>query len=247
MVDALVDKDTAVITFNNRGFEQISEVKRVRGKKREWIRAGAAHERFADSPDDVQGAINYVRRTGVKQIHLAGHSTGAQKSIYWAYKHRGGRIVKSIILFGPLSDYAGYLAGTSASKRRKAVAHALSLVRRGKQHELMPPQLREWFACDAQRFLSLYTPDSAEEIFTYAQPGKNPRALKAARVPILVLLSGADEHTDRPTHEIAAWFRSHAKATDAVEIIPDASHSFTGAERRVARRIRSFINLRTHR
>src|SRR3989344_2497057 len=102
MVAALLGKDTAVMTFNNRGFEKITEIKRRRGRKTEWVRAGATHEIFTECADDIQGAVNVARRAGAKRIYLAGHSTGCQKAVYWASKS-GGRGVKGIILFGPLS------------------------------------------------------------------------------------------------------------------------------------------------
>src|SRR3989338_10849106 len=90
IVEKLVDKNTAVISFNNRGHDKVSRIARV-GEKRigKTILGGGAHEVFTDCVDDIQGAINFVRRAGVKNIYLAGHSTGCQKSIYWAGKKSG--------------------------------------------------------------------------------------------------------------------------------------------------------------
>src|SRR3989344_8160069 len=145
IVNELVDEKTAVITFNNRGFEKVTEIKRIRGKKREWVRAGATYEVFTECADDIQGAISFVRRAGVKNIYLAGHSTGCQKAVYWASKYRGGRAATGIVLLGPLSDYAIALAQNKKGKLKKAVAHARRLVRSGKPHELMPKELGSWF------------------------------------------------------------------------------------------------------
>lgn len=239
VVAALVGKDTGVLTFNNRGFEKITEIKRKRGHKTEWIRAGATHEIFTECADDIQGAVNLARRMGAKRIYLAGHSTGCQKAVYWATK-KSARGVKGIILFGPLSDYAGALKDYPKKKLARAVVHARKLVRAGKPHEFMPKELGPWFVCDAQRFLSLYTPDSAEEIFTYVQPAKNPRLLKKVRVPVLTLLAGADEHGDRPAKEIAAWFEKYLRKGKVV-IVPHVKHSFRGGERVVAREVRRFM------
>ncbi|OGG80631.1 hypothetical protein A3A39_04030 [Candidatus Kaiserbacteria bacterium RIFCSPLOWO2_01_FULL_54_13] len=239
MVATLVGSDTAVMTFNNRGFEKITEIKRRKGRKTEWVLAGATHEVFTECADDIQGAVNFARRAGAKSIYLAGHSTGCQKAFYWAGRY-GARGVRGIILFGPLSDYASALKEFPKNKLKRAVAHARLLVRKGKPHEFMPKELGPWFVCDAQRFLSLYTPDSVEEIFTYAQAKKTPRLLKKVRISTLVLLAGADEHGDRPAKEIAAWFEKNTRKGRVV-IIPRVKHSFRGGEKVVAREIRRFI------
>ena len=239
VVGALVDAKTAVITFNNRGFEQIASIKRMRGKKTEYVTAGAAHERFTDCSDDIQGAVNTVRKARVKNIFLAGHSTGCQKAYYWASKSKGGRSVKGIILLGPLSDYAIALAEDTKGRLKTSIAHARKLVRSDKPHELMPKALGPWFVCDAQRFLSLYTPESVEDTFPYGQK-KNPRLVKSVSVPTLVLLAGADEHGDRPAKEIGRWFEGHLQ-NGRVIIIHRVQHSFWGGEGTVAREIKRFI------
>ncbi len=191
MVDALVDTSTAVMTFNNRGFEQIGEIKRKVETKSKYVLAGAAHEIFNECADDIQGAVNFAKKTGAKGVYLAGHSTGCQKAFYWASKNAGGKGVKGIILFGPLSDYSGALATKGASALSKGVAYARKLVATGKPHELMPKHLGEWFECDAQRFLSLYTAESVEDVFPYATGGAT-KTMKKVRVPVLTLLAGAD-------------------------------------------------------
>ena len=101
IIELLARGDTAVLAFNNRGHDVVS--KSARGKK--YIIAGAAHEVFTDCVDDIQGAINFVKKQGVRDIYLVGHSTGCQKSIYWAHKKKG-KGIKGIILLAPLSDYS---------------------------------------------------------------------------------------------------------------------------------------------
>src|SRR3989344_3994372 len=95
---------------------------------------------------------------------------------------------------------------------------------------------------DAQRFLSLSTPDSVEEIFSYAQPKKNPRILRSVKVPVLVLLAEKDEYGDRPAKKIAEWFKEHIRARKSdVRVISGAPHSFADSERKVATTILRWI------
>jgi pimeloyl-ACP methyl ester carboxylesterase len=239
VVDALVTKDTAVITFNNRGFEQVATVKRVRGNTREYVTAGMAHEVFTDSIDDLQGAIDFAKKAGARDVYLAGHSTGAQKCVYWASKNRRSRTVRGVILLGALSDYAD--AAKHRAKYAKALAYAQKLIQAGLPRELLPATLTEPFVFDAQRFVSLYTPDSAEEIFSYAQPGKTPRTLRSVTIPILALFAGDDEYADRPAEEIGSWFDRNITAAHEIAIVPSVGHSFHGGEKLVAAAVRDFI------
>jgi len=235
LVNILADNQTAILTFNNRGFEKVSKM-RLAGK-RMWILVGGAHEVFTDCADDIQGATKYVRRKGVNNVYLAGSSTGCQKSVYWAYKK--GRGVRGLILLAPLSDYT--MSKDNKKKVRRALKIAKQLVRAGKSHELLPlsvwPQLQ-----DAQRFISLYSGDSQEEIFTYWDPKRNPKTLRSVKLPILVLLAEKDEYADRPAQKIGDWFAEYLKIGDEIVVVPKVGHSFKGAEKKVASIIRRYIS-----
>src|SRR3989344_5371271 len=87
LAERLVDSQTAVIVFNNRGHDKVATISTA-SKRR--IRGGAAHEIFTDCADDIQGAINYAKKAGAKSVYLAGHSTGCPKSVYWGAKKRNG-------------------------------------------------------------------------------------------------------------------------------------------------------------
>lgn len=231
----LAKNKTAVLMFNNRGHDKVASL--PVGKK--YVRAGAAHEVFTDSADDIQGAIDFARRQGRPQIFLAGHSTGCQKSIYWASKK--GKGVKGIIILGPMSDFAAERVAQGEKTLKRAEKVARELVRKGKKHEMLSEDVWKWpWVADAQRYVSLYTGKSAEEIFTYWDESKNPRTLKSVKVPILVLLAEKEEFSDIPAKKIAAWFDTHIRKGKAI-VIPQVGHSFKGGESEVVRVIRQFM------
>jgi pimeloyl-ACP methyl ester carboxylesterase len=245
LASAWVDAQTAVITFNNRGHDVMAGIKKMRPGKKGYRRVpgGVAHEVFTECIDDIAGAVRFARRAGAKEIYLAGHSTGCQKSVYYAYKKRGSG-VKGIILLAPVSDYAAALHMPGKSKIAHVTKAARALVARGKKHDLLllPPGL--WHeVLDAQRFLSLYTPDSTEEIFSYSQPQKVPRVFKSVRVPLLVVWAGKDEFGSLAAPKTIAWFEkwNHSKKFKAV-VVPGALHGFQGDEKQIARIVRTWMS-----
>lgn len=241
LVEPWVDKNTAVITFSNRGHDKITKLRRVANTKKGYtsILAGEAHEVFTDCVDDIQGVIDFAKQQGVKEIYLAGHSTGCQKSVYYASKG-ADKAVKGLILLAPMSDYAATVMLEGEAKLAKATKTARAMVKVGKKHELLPHAI--WNdVVDAQRFLSLYTPDSVEEIFSYAQPKKNPSALKKVQLPMLVILGENDEFGDRPVKDIAAWFEKHVNSNSKVQILPDVLHGFFGGEKKAAKMVSDWL------
>ncbi len=234
---------TAVLFFSNRGHDGVAGVKRLKPSARKgyvYENAGVAHEVFTDCADDLQGAVDLLRKRGARRIYLVGHSTGCQKIVYYLSRTGAQPRIAGAALLCPISDYAD-AAHEDERKRRKGESAARKLVHRGKPHELLPADL--WRGpIDAQRFLSLYTPDTKEEIFTYAQPKKVPRTLRKVEIPLLVVFAGDDEYRDRPTEEIAAWFRKNLRSRSGeIQIVPGALHSFHGLESKVAASIRRWL------
>lgn len=236
IVSELAKGGAAGMTFGTRGAGFVNSVKRKQGRKTVYEDGGTAFESFTDCVDDIQGAVNFARKSGAKYIFLLGHSTGSQKSIYWASK--GGRGVKGIILLGPLSDYASTLEPAKKNAYAAGVREAKRMVSAGKGNELMPRKFTDWMLLSAQRFLSLYTPESVEEIFTYAQ-SKKPTLLERVKIPILALLAERDEYSSVPADALESWFLAHIYEGEVV-IVPKAGHSFKGAEKAVANSIREF-------
>lgn len=237
----LAIKGTAVIAFNNRGFETVTSVKQKIGKETKYHTAGSAHEVFTDCVDDIQGAINFIRKAGVKDVFLAGHSTGCQKSIYWASK-TGGKGVKGIILFAPISDYSSETKADTNGRMGEATGLAEKFVKEGKMHELLPRSASPIMPLDAQRFLSLYTKESAEEIFSYAHD-KKPTTYASVKLPILAMFAANDEYNDVPVSHMVDWFAANTGSKQfASAIIPKVQHSFRGGEAGITKAVQKWIS-----
>ena len=244
LVVPLVDESTAVITFSNRGNGKIVRVKRIDKRKKKGhvsLMIGEAHEVFIDCVDDIQGVINHVHSLGTRDIILIGSSTGCQKSAYYLSRKGKQNLIKGVVFLSPLSDYAGALHMDKNGLLARATTIATQYCNEKIQHDLLP--LSVWSQMhDAQRFLSLYTPDSEEEIFSYCQKNKIPQAYHSITIPQLVILGEKDETRDRNIKKIAEWFKKNTRSRKStIEIINGASHSFFQHENEVAENIKSFI------
>ena len=229
LAESLVTKDSAVLVFNNRGFGTMNRIRKenkalARGYKAYTM--GLSHEVFTDCVDDIDGAVNYVRTNKAKNIFLVGHSTGCQKSIYYLSK-RPKTIVKGAVLLAPMSDYADMFSSMDPKKYKQLIALAKLMLKQGRAHELMPSNV--WpMPTDAQRFLSLFSVDSEEEIFSYASK-KEPKTLQKVTKKLLVILASQDECRERPIKKIAQWFEETLVNKDyQLEIINKARHNFKG-------------------
>jgi alpha-beta hydrolase superfamily lysophospholipase len=110
--------------FNTRGHDIVA-----RGGRRP---AGAAYERFVDCVEDIRTVLAFARQCGYRRVVLAGHSTGANKVLFYASRPRDRRVV-GIILLGPVSDVAAEAKRLGRRELRRRVAAAERIARRDPQ------------------------------------------------------------------------------------------------------------------
>jgi alpha-beta hydrolase superfamily lysophospholipase len=220
----------AYLKLNTRGHDTVA-----RGGKR---LVGAAFERFRESVEDVRTAIALARRAGYGRVILAGHSTGANKVLYYTARRRDRRVV-GLILLGPVSDVAaeGKRVGRRELRRRVTVAERIA---RRDANALVPRGYGYW---SAQRYLSLYRPGGPEDVFPYYRPGARWTALRRVGVPIAAIVGGRDEYLDRPPSALLDAFARNALRARSFTgiVIPRARHSFQNHEPSLARAMLRWI------
>jgi pimeloyl-ACP methyl ester carboxylesterase len=216
--------------FNTRGHDVVA------GRGRTL--AGAAFERFRDCVLDLRAVIAFARLRGYRRIVLAGHSTGANKVLYYAAE-TADRRVTGLILLGPISDIAGEAKRIGRRELGRRVARASRLAAR-EPRALVPSAWGFW---SARRYLSLYRPGGAEDVFPYDRPGARWTALRAIRVPLAVMVGGRDEFLDRSPEALIEAFAAQAARAKSFtgRIIPGALHGFQGREAAVARAVVDWI------
>lgn len=190
--------------------------------------AGAAFERFGQSVEDLRTVIAFAVRRGFRRVVLAGHSTGANKVLHYV-AHARDRRVAALMLLGPVSDIAGEMKRLGAAELRRRVATAEHLARRDPA-ALVP---RAWGFWSARRYLSLYRPGEAEDVFPYYRPTARWPALRSVRVPVAAIIGGRDEYLDRPPRALLDAFRQNARRARSFTgvVVPGARHGFAGRER----------------
>jgi pimeloyl-ACP methyl ester carboxylesterase len=196
--------------------------------------AGAAFEHFGESVHDVRAAVTLAAANGYPRVILAGHSTGANKVLHYLARSRDRRVA-GLVLLGPVSDIAGERKRIGRRALTRRVAAAERLARRDPE-ALIP---RAWGFRSAGRFVSLYRPGEAEDVFPYYRPDAGWTALRRVRVPLAVIVGGRDEYLDRRAAELVAAFERNATGVRTFSgiIVPRASHGFRGHEDVLAREI----------
>jgi pimeloyl-ACP methyl ester carboxylesterase len=209
--------------FNNRGHDVVA------GRGRQL--AGAAFERFGQSVTDIRTVIAFAAARGYRKIVLAGHSTGANKVLYYVARARDRR-VSGLILLGPVSDVAAAAKQIGARELRRRVAVAERLLRRDPL-ALVP---RAWGVWGARRYISLYRPGETEDVFPYYRPGARWTALRSVRQPLAAIIGSRDEYLDRRPEELIDAFRRNAVRARSFTgvVVRGARHGFERHERALA-------------
>jgi acetyl esterase/lipase len=173
-------------------------------------------------------------------VILAGHSTGANKVLHYAARGRDRRVA-GVILLGPISDIAGETKRIGRRELRRRVATAERIARRDPDG-LVPRAFGFW---SARRYISLYRPGEAEDVFPYYRPDARWTALRRVRLPLAVFLGSRDEYLDRPPSEVVDAFERNATRARSFTgiVVPGADHGFAGHEATLARSIVRWVTV----
>lgn len=121
--EACARNGIAYIKFNTRGHDIA-----IRGTKTKKI-MGAGFERFEDCVLDIRAMIRFAKKLGLTRIILAGHSTGANKALYYIYKVRD-RSIRGVVLLGPISDIAGETKRIGSAQLKRNVLTAQRTIKK---------------------------------------------------------------------------------------------------------------------
>lgn len=219
--------DIGYFKFNTRGHDIA-----VLGPEGKIL--GSGFERFEDCIFDIRAIIKFCKKLGYKKIVLVGHSTGANKALFYLYKTRD-RAVGGLALLGPMNDI---IAQTKLLGKKK-FERSLSAARRNPR-SLFPV---EYGIYDAERYSSLYSGGTNEDVFPYNNPHASWKELQNIKVPVLVAIGSRDQHLDRPAKKLVEIFRAHADSAQSFSgvTIRGADHGFRKKEKELAHALIEWI------
>lgn len=219
----LIDNNFAFLTFNNRGAGFVQEFMKKSDSKVEYVKIGGSLERFTDCLMDIEAAILFLQKRGFNNIYLQGHSTGAQKSAYFAYKVKNN--MRGLILLEPADDpeIAKDMLG---NQYEEACKTARDNIKSGTPDKVMPHWVSFGFGTNAQRFLSIADPESLEgRLFHY---NGDLNELKNITIPMILIFGSKSQYQKSPEHTIEIL--NHKLPTATTELIEDGDHWFTNHE-----------------
>ncbi|MBI5804794.1 DUF1749 domain-containing protein [candidate division TA06 bacterium] len=229
MACGYTSQNVAFMTFNNRGHDYISDLIKRNDNKIKFINGGGAYEIFEECIYDIDASISLLIRNGFKHIYLQGHSTGANKAVYYQ-SMRNEKKIKGLILLSPCDDI-----GIKISKYKNNYNR---LIKAAKNIFTIDPAKFVVFKgtnllTSAKTILSFYNIGSKNDVFHYRDADRELKELIAIKVPILVVLGEKDDYLLQGADNVK---RSLAKSNvNDVSIVKNASHGFVNKENQLVK------------
>lgn len=228
MAEYYTSKGFSFLSFNNRGHDYISDL--VNMNTGESSLGGAAYETFEECSYDIEGAIEYVRTLGYKDIILQGHSSGANKLVY--YLSRKPEKVNGLVLISPCDDVGLHLDAVGRDKMEELLKLANDKISSGLQYDLMPPNTFFDTLLSAKTYAECFYSGSSMDTFPYRDPDNTFEFLRSIQLPIFVSFGTKGDLLLQPIEFVEKVLRQKIsdKAKLTFTVISGASHSYTGKE-----------------
>jgi pimeloyl-ACP methyl ester carboxylesterase len=250
LASELVSSGIAWFPFNNRGAHLLRRLRTsesARGKRRRTSRkplqGGMAHELIRDCIHDIDGAVRELRRRGYREIHLVGHSTGANKVVVYDHYRQRNPIRSYVLLAG--GDDTGLLYQQLGPARfAKALTRARERIRSRRGEDLVPPSIFP-LPLSWRSFYDMANPNGDYNVFPFLEVMRGIRLSRRARFHHLrrvrkntfVLYGDSDEYCYGDVSRCVAILADAVAARPNFElaILRDADHGFSGREEELGR------------
>lgn len=230
------------LSISTRGRDYISDFLRfLPDGSKTYHQVGAVYELFEDCLKDIDAWIELLLQRGVNKVVLEGHSHGAIKVTYYAYKKPSARIC-GLILLSPSDDF-GLQRQRLGEKFDQALSLAEDMIRRGEGRDLMPSQYFD-YPVSAATYYDIFRSDSPLKIFNLSKTdNKDFIELKAIRVPVLTILGTENEAFIGSAEEYLNGIRQClAPGVDFEgKIVKGAPHNYLDYEEDVSATIASWL------
>jgi len=176
--------------------------------------------KHTDALDEIGAWVSWLKKKGVKNITLLGHSRGGNQTAWYAAE-RADASIKRVVLIAPMTETEGYTAKMYKKRYKKdltpILAKAEALVKEGKGQTVMTHTDH------------IYCPDTsvtAESFVSYAKvvPHFNtPVLLPKIKAPVLVFAGSKDKTVKDIDKKVAPYVK---KGKVELNVIDGAGHMF---------------------
>lgn len=235
----------AFVSFDTRGHDWIAHAVKTDRRKAKGYRGitiGSSYEKFTDSAYDLDAIVDYLL-SQFKNVILLGHSTGANKAVYYLSRKGTQKKVRAVALVSPVSD-PPMERKMLGSRYEETVKMAKKMVSEKRSWDVLPQSLSRSIY-PAQRFLSLACKESIEQMFPNKEFRGPLRLFSRIKVPSLILFGELDDYLkiDKiKVREVFDVFSHYSKSKSFKTIsIPEADHGFSDKEEELANTLVSWI------
>jgi len=236
----------AYFTFNNRGHELMSYIKKTDGDSRP--EGGSAYEDVLESYYDIKAAIKKMLDLGYSKIHLQGHSLGCTKIIYTYNRLKQYdedeilKNVKSVILLSLIDIVGNQKEELGEQRYEELLNYAMNLERQNRGYELMPPD-SFMHPISAKTYLRYFGKDNEQiDIARFGDRYYSFKEINNIDVPLFMRWGTIYEAVSQELDELIPFLEDkiYNKHLD-IGYIGGADHSYYGKEETLANEMMFFL------
>ena len=230
----LVRRGIAFFPFDNRGAHMLKRFRRRGRAGEDRVEVGMARERILDAVPDIRGAIRHLRGRGYRNIHLAGHSSGANKiCVFHSQVARSG--IRSNILVAGGDDAGLYREQLGKSRYAGTLERARREIDRGSGERMIPAGISH-FPLSWSALLDTIDPDGSYNVFPFREVLTGERwsrrplfgMFRALRQPTLAIYGSDDEYCFGDVEGCVRVLDEHRPKKFEATIVEGADHGFSG-------------------
>ena len=241
LAKTLTSAGIAFCPMNNRGAGLIETLIKVTDSKVEYLNeGGSARERFEGCVEDIGAHLDFLEDCGFETIHLAGHSLGSPKVVYYAAKS-GDQRPQSLTLISP-SDMLG-LVREDMSEFQDWIDEANKMIAAGQGDALMSRYIWGEYPISANTYVNLFADDSKAAVFNFFKPDDDLPVLKEVAVPVLAVMGTKDNALTISINEtmdrLEKGFSASPKFTS--HVVENGTHDYRGFEEELASTVTEWI------
>ena len=246
LAEEMTSRGIAWLPFNNRGSDFIRRMRKTRGTKSKSFFGGATHELIRECVFDIDGAAQFLRERGYRELYLLGHSTGANKvAVYAHYKPRNP-YARYVLLAG--GDDVGLTYEKLGGRRfHAALEKARAMIEAKRGDELVPRTVFD-IPLSWRAFLDMHNPDGDYNVFPFGEVLRGERIsrkplfrhVRSLRKPSLFVYGDSDEFLGQVTESVAVLAEVIPPGSE-IAVLGDADHSFTGRERELGELVTEWL------